>query len=439
MVNQRKDGSRYFEEETITPVRDADGEITHFVGIKQDISERKGLENQFLRAQRLEAVGKLAAGVAHDLNNILAPIMMAAPLLRDSPTAGDFNQSLDLIESSALRGAGVVRQLLTFSRGREGERIVMHLKHLVRDLGLIIRETFPRSIRFEPSLAPDLWPLFVDPTQLHQVLLNLCINARDAMPEGGVLRLTASNLMVDEQYAGLLPGLESGPYLQIEVSDNGQGIAPEDQERIFDLFFSTKEPGAGSGLGLATVQRVVTDHGGVVKVRSQLGQGTSFQLYLPARPAEVAIVEAQLLTLGPVGQGELILVVDDEDSIIQITQEMLRRHGYRTLTAADGTEAVACLAQHPIEIKAVITDLLMPEMDGFRLVQVLKHMAPDLPVLVSSGLEETREHEARVERLRELGVTCFLTKPYSAIQCLTALRAALTVPGRPEAQTTPKR
>jgi PAS domain S-box-containing protein len=408
-----------------TLIRDAQGQSHSVLVINTDITEKKTLEAQFLRTQRLEAIGTLAGGIAHDLNNILSPILMGTSLLREAQPPGELAQTLNLIESNAQRAVGVVRQLLTFSRGQGGERIPLHLRHLLRDLHSIISATFPKNITFTTSLAPDLWTLVADPTQVHQVILNLCVNARDAMPTGGTLTLTAANFQVDENYASMAAGARPGPYVHLQVSDIGCGIRPEHLDKIFDPFFTTKEVGRGTGLGLPTVQKVVTGHGGFVTVRSRVGQGTTFDVYLPASPEGVVSGEPAQPAAALVGQGELILVVDDEESVRRIMQKTLLRHGYRVVTAGDGTEAVVVFANCQEEIKLVITDLMMPVMDGLRLAHVLVQMKPDVPIVVSTGLGDDPDHSQKLATLRRLGVRVILTKPYTADQLIQALQGVL--------------
>ena len=411
-----------------TVLRDAAGAPQSFLSLITDLTEQKKLEDQFLRAQRLEAVGTLAGGVAHDLNNILAPILMGAPMLRELPMPAEMASTLDAIESSAQRGTAVVRQLLTFSRGQTGQRIPIHLKHLLRDLHHIIGETFPKNITFTTSEAPDLWPLVADPTQLHQVLLNLCVNARDAMPEGGTLVVTAANFQADDQFAAMTTDARLGPYVHLQVSDTGTGIPSEHLEKIFDPFFTTKEVGQGTGLGLATVQRVVSGHGGLVRVHSQMGKGATFHIYLPAAPEAIPPASPALPTARLTGHGELILVVDDEGPIRRVTQQTLTRYGYRAVTAGDGTEAVSLFAQHQTEVRAVLTDLMMPGLDGLALVKILARMAPTLPVVISTGLGSDPSQHEKLAALERLGVTIVLTKPYTADDLLNALHAALSPP-----------
>jgi CheY-like chemotaxis protein len=264
-----------------------------------------------------------------------------------------------------------------------------------------------------------------DPTQLHQILLNLCINARDAMPEGGTLVVTAAKFQADDHYASMVAGARPGSYVQLEVSDTGTGISPEHLDKIFDPFFTTKEVGRGTGLGLATVHKMVTGHGGFLTVRSQVGQGTTFDVFLPAKPEAVALAEPAASAAVQDGQGELILVVDDEEAIRQTTPKTLVLHGYRAVTVGDGVEAIAFFAQRQAEVKAVLTDLMMPVMDGLSLVRVLAKITPGLPVMVSTGVGNDLDQNKKLAELRRLGVVTILTKPYPADQLLQALHAVL--------------
>ena len=429
---RRADGTERVVHERGCFLWDASGKAGRLVGTVQDITERKKLETQFLRAQRMEAVGALAGGIAHDLNNILAPILMGAPMLRQLQTPSETASTLDAIESSAQRGAAVVRQLLTFSRGQSGQRISFHLDHLLHDLRHIIRETFPKDIHFTSSEAPDLWPLVADPTQLHQVLLNLCVNARDAMPEGGTLAVTAANFQADDSFASMAPGARPGVYVLLQVSDTGAGIRPEHLDKIFDPFFTTKEVGRGTGLGLAVVQRVVTGHGGFVRVRSQVGQGTTFAVYLPASPEAAAPATPASPSALLDGQGQLILMVDDEEPVRLVTQQTLVHHGYAVVTASDGAEAVAVFTRHRHQIKAALVDLVMPGMNGLDLVKVLARMAPALPVLLSTGAGSDPAQSEKLAALRGLGVHVFLDKPYTTHELLKALHAVLSREGKHE-------
>ena len=420
--NRRKNGELFWEHASISGIRDESGTITHFVAVKEDITERKKLEAQLLRAQRMESIGTLASGLAHDLNNILAPIMMSVPVLRMEMSAEARERIIATIEMSAERGAQIIRLVLAFGRGLEGERRPRKVGALIEEIMKIMGETFPKNLKIEGSIGPALWPVIADATQLHQVLLNLCVNARDAMPDGGTLRLSAANLDLDASYASMIhEATTPGPHVLIEVSDTGSGIPPEIIERIFDPFFTTKEVGKGTGLGLSTVHGIVKSHGGFIHVDTQPGKGTTFQVWLPAAPDhEAAPTDASHLTV-PEGHGELVLVVDDEEAVRGAAQTVLEIHGYRVLQAADGTEALAVFAQNSASIAIVLTDLMMPLMDGMALIQALRTMQPAMPIIASTGLGG----KARMAGLKAMQVEAVLSKPYRADALLRTIHEAL--------------
>ncbi|MCX8107253.1 MAG: PAS domain S-box protein, partial [Verrucomicrobiae bacterium] len=395
------------------------------LAIQSDITEKRELELRFLRAQRLEGIGALASGIAHDLNNILAPIVMGVSLLRDKSTDPEFQSGLETIESSAQRGANIVRQLLTFARGLKGERMPIQLQHVVRDVGRLIRETFPRNITYREVCPGDLWPIIGDPTQIQQVLLNLCVNARDAMPAGGDLSITVSNKQVDRQFlCSVAPDVHEGPFVVIEVRDTGHGMTPDIMEHLFEPFFTTKEPGTGTGLGLATSLGIVRNHGGFIVVNSTPGEGSVFTVYLPASPEAMTPPAAEAQT-APIGKGEVILVVDDEASVREITKRTLEKHGYRVLVAEDGAAAVTLYANYRERIDVVLTDLLMPIMDGVGLATAIRRMDPKLPIIVSTGDPASPSQKAKLLQLEKLGVTVCLLKPYNTPQLLRTLHSVL--------------
>jgi PAS domain S-box-containing protein len=416
-----KTGAPLIVSSNVTLVRDAQGMPKSALVIIIDITARKKLEEQFLRAQRMESIGTLASGVAHDLNNILAPILMSAPLLRNE-LPGDLRERIvGTIEASARRGADIVKQVLTFARGVEGERVLVQPVHLLNEMTKIVQETFPKNITIRPRYAEGAWAVEGDPTQLHQVLLNLCVNARDAMPGGGELAVTLENFTVDEQYAGMIPEAKPGRYVMIAVSDTGTGIPREILDKIFDPFFTTKEVGKGTGLGLSTVVGIVRSHGGFLTVESQPGRGTTFKIFLPASGGEETSVPEVGEKALPVGHGELVLVADDEECILRITETILVKNGYRVVSAIDGADALAIFAKRMGEIKVVLADVMMPVMDGVALSRVLRRMSPRTPVIACSGQWE----EARETKLKEAGVKMFLRKPYNMEKLLTALRQVL--------------
>lgn len=404
-----------------TLVRGADGQPESALVIATDITEKKQLEASFLRAQRLEGVGALASGVAHDLNNLLAPVMMIAPLLRDVVPDDESRAMLNTIESCAQRGAEIIRQLLTFARGAPGTRVHLPLRHLVHEVEKIIRETFPREITPRVTLAPNLWPVLGDATQIQQAMLNLCLNARDAMPEGGSLTLTARNVTVDAAFAAMVPDAQPGLYVCVEVADTGTGIAPENMDRIFDPFFTTKEIGKGTGLGLATVLGIVKGHEGFVRVESQLGEGATFELYFPAACQPPAPPAPAMPGPPRRGRRELILVVDDEAAVRDSLRQTLETHGYRVVTAAEGVEGLAAFAKHQAEVRVVLTDMMMPAMNGAALITALRILDGRVPVLGMSGLAERRE----VKGLDQLALAGFLVKPFPGGELLRLVADAL--------------
>ncbi len=381
-----------------------------------DLSERKLLEQQFLRAQRMESIGTLAGGIAHDLNNVLAPIIMALDLLKMKFPDSASQELISLVGTSAHRGADMVRQVLLFARGVEGLRIEVEIGQLIGEIEKIVNETFFKHIEIRSTVPLDLWTVPGDPTQLHQVLLNLCVNARDAMPGGGTLTLSAENLILDAHYAGTNPDVRPGPYVLLQVTDNGSGMPPELIEKIFDPFFTTKEIGNGTGLGLSTTQAIVKSHAGFIQVESKPGTGTKFKIYLPAWTEAPSPAAAELVATMPRGQGELILVVDDEASVREITRQTLEAFGYRVVLAGDGTEAVAVYAARSAEIAVVLTDMTMPVMDGLATIQVLLKINPEVRIIAVSG---------NLARAVSFGVCSFLHKPFTAEALLITLRQVI--------------
>ena len=374
-----------FVESRQTLIRDDAGGPKARLCIASDVTDRKRLEEQFLRAQRMENLGLLAAGIAHDLNNMLAPILLATPMLRDHVADPSAINLLDTLEKSAERGSMLVRQILGFAHGVGGDSQLLQVKHLLRDIVAVVSGTFPKSIKLEDYVPSDLWPIKGNPTQVHQVLLNLCVNARDAMPQGGTLRIVGENRMLHDAPEGI-EGARAGAFLVLHVEDTGMGISPEIVRRIWEPFFTTKEAGRGTGLGLSTVRGIVEAHQGFIEVRSTVGLGSTFRVYLPA--AEVELTDGDVLPArsSPRGNGELILVVDDEQEIRDMTSQILGRNNYRVLVASDGAEAAALFAQRATEIRLVISDLHMPNLDGAMLGRALRRINPAAKMLVMSGM-----------------------------------------------------
>ncbi len=412
----RPDGTLRWVRDRAFPIRDAAGAVVRIAGTAEDITERKQLEAQFLRAQRLEAVGTLAGGMAHDLNNILAPMLMAAGLLKENARDAHERDLLSMIERSAQRGADIIRQLLTFSRGIEGERRPVQLKHVAREMSHIVRETFPREIAFEEAVPSELWPVVADPTQMHQVLLNLCVNARDAMPNGGTLILSAHNAQLDAAAAVRKPGAHAGRYVVLSIADTGTGMPPEVIDHIFEPFFTTKSVGKGTGLGLSTVQGIVRSHGGFLEVTSELGRGSTFEVYLPAAFSNEAPAQRNSATPFPRGDGQTILVVDDEAEVRETIKQVLEKANYRVVLAANGREGIVAFLRHRDLVSLVITDAMMPEMGGASLVRALRILDGKLKFVALSGLDS--EHAD----LRAVGVTTVIAKPCSPQALLGTVR-----------------
>jgi two-component system cell cycle sensor histidine kinase/response regulator CckA len=405
-----------------TLVRDDAGEPASVLVINTDITERKKIESQFLRAQRMESIGTLAGGIAHDLNNVLSPILMSVDMLRLRLKDEGSQQYLKMLQASAERGAEMIKQVLSFARGVQGERIPIDPKYLIKDVVKILNETLPKSITTKFELPDRVWPVSADATQIHQVLMNLCVNARDSMPHGGRLTIKAENVTLDENYARMHIEAKAGPYVMISVMDTGHGIPPDTLNKIFEPFFTTKEIGKGTGLGLSTALSIVRSHNGFINVYSEAGKGTHFSCYLPAiaTGAGAAEGEKEEPTL-PLGHGELILVVDDEEAIREITRGTLESFGYKVLTASDGTEAVALYAANRDEVKVVLTDMMMPFMDGPATIRALQKLNPQIKIIAASGLAANE----KAAEAASTGVKTFLPKPYTAEKLLLTLAKIL--------------
>jgi PAS domain S-box-containing protein len=420
----RSDGTEFPIEASISQV-EVQGKKLYSV-ILRDITDKRRVEQQLLRAQRLESVGTLAGGLAHDLNNILAPIMLSVRILERKLTGDPEGlETVAMLDQLAQRGANIIRQVLSFARGQEGERVPLVVKHVVREVGDILRETLPRNITVHQEVPSDLWSVLGDPTQLHQILMNLAVNARDAMPTGGTITLAVTNVTLDQHFAQMQPEAHPGRYVSISVSDNGTGIAPDHLDRIFDPFFTTKPHGEGTGLGLSMTLGIVRAHGGFVNVYSEPGRGTRFTVYLPAVHEEKVERPAEARPKMASGHGELILIVDDEAPIRAMTSQALQAFGYRTLVAEDGTAAVSLFAQRQGDIDVVLLDMMMPFMDGQMTARALDRIRPGVRVIGTSGLEGQR----RVAEAEGIHFAAFLPKPYTADQLLRVLSEVLA-PGR---------
>ena len=384
-----------------------DGQPACFIAIARDISERRSQEERRNRTQRMEVLGTLAGGVAHDLNNALAPVSISIELLKQRHP--EEAATLDLLAQSTKRGSSMVRQLLTFARGRDGERASVDGRRLVREMALMVQSTFPRNLNLEVNAARETSDVRGDSTQLHQVLLNLCVNARDAMPRGGVIRIGISDAEVPENFPGCIPDSKAGRYVCLFVEDEGPGMPPHIATRAFDPFFTTKAPGSGTGLGLSTVLGIVRSHGGFLRLKTEVGKGSRFEVYLPAIPASAADPTKDGGTT-PQGRGEgrRLLLVDDDPQVRASFASVLSAAGFRVAVAPNGAEALKAIANAETPPEMVITDLDMPELGGRALVEALRDVLPGVPIVVITGLISEDE---RLNLTRDLRVRAVIEKP----------------------------
>jgi PAS domain S-box-containing protein len=383
--------------------------------VARDVTELKRQEQQRLQAQRLESLGNLAGGVAHDMNNMLTPITMFLEDLQQTNTRPS-PELLASVRSSVKRGADILRQLLTFGRGIAGERQPLDVKRLLDEIGRIVTSTFPKSILFEARAARQVSTVLGDATQIHQVLLNLCVNARDAMPNGGRLELTAANLVLDTANASEWRSLTPGRYVQIEVADTGSGIPPEVIDRIFEPFFTTKSVDQGTGLGLSTSLGIIQSHNGAIQVESKLGQGTRLRLLLPAAD-KTAKSDIEDRPESFEGKGRTVLVVEDEANIRALLEKTLKRLSLTVLLADEGDAGLALFRSRRTSIDLIISDLHMPGMDGMKLIQAIRQEAPNIPILVMSGRIDDRTREG----IAALKATTIVDKPFGYSQIVHAL------------------
>jgi two-component system cell cycle sensor histidine kinase/response regulator CckA len=417
LTHQTKEGKSVLTESRWTLIDKRGAGPQSILIINTDITEKRQLEAQFLRAQRMESIGILAGGIAHDLNNVLAPILMASQLIRTQSPSPKSLEWLDMLEKSAGHGAELIKQILTFARGVEGEHIEVQISHLIREMQKMLREILPRSIRVEVNVPKNLWIIKAVPTHINQVLMNLSVNARDAMPNGGTLTISAANVVIDDTYLRLHPEGNRGVHVLINVTDTGTGIPPELLKKIYEPFFTTKEAGKGTGLGLSTVQGIVKNHGGFIHVYSEPGKGTSFKAYFPAASAGLIEDQTEHLEPSPRGHGEVILVVDDESAILEMTTSILEAHGYCPLPAQNGAEGVALFAKERERISLVLTDIMMPVMDGVAMIRALRALNPAIKIVILSGLMENYQ----VAQLATSDHIVTVDKPYTSRKLLTSV------------------
>ena len=404
-----------------TPLFDEQGKPRGSVSVFIDITERKQMEEKLLRSQRMESIGALAGGVAHDLNNILAPIMMSASLLHEELAPKMRKDLITSIETAAHRGAHIVNQVLTFAKGIKGIRTLVDPEITLLEMEKIAWETFPKSISVSVTMPEGLWNAIGDPTQLHQVLLNLCINARDAMPQGGTLLLSAENIEISRLQASQQPDAKPGRYIKFKIKDSGRGISPHHINKVFDPFFTTKGPGVGPGLGLSMVAGIVRSHGGFIIVNSEVDKGTTFEVFIPASKEAAQASESPTASAPTSGKGELILVVDDEPEVLKLTKAILEQFGYSVLTAKDGREAVTLYSEQSSRIQLVITDLMMPKIDGAGVARVIRQSDQNLPIIVASGFGSDEIQSD----LSTLGIQTFLKKPFNATHLLQTIHETI--------------
>jgi two-component system cell cycle sensor histidine kinase/response regulator CckA len=426
----RPDGSVRWIRDRSFPIQDASGNPYRVVGIATDITEKKHLETQFYRAQRLESLGTLASGIAHDLNNVLTPILAISQLLRlNQPDLDARSQEmLKVLEESAQRGANMIKQILTFTRGTSGEQVPVPIAPLLQEVMNVIQQTFPKSIEIQQNFSVNLngsentdlplWCVSADSTYLHQVFMNLCVNARDAMPEGGTLSLSVEHCFVDQAFAQTHLDAQVGDYVVVTVADTGTGIPLDVRDRIFDPFFTTKPPGQGTGLGLSTVLGIVKNYDGFLQVISEVECGTQVKVYLPA--IEEILAHSNHSGKQFDGNGNLVLLVDDDDAVQCITQTLLEEHHCTVLATNDGTEAIELYAQHQDEVRVIILDIMMPNMSGIELIQRLKKINPKVKIIAISGLPANRESALTA------GANAFLSKPYTMENLLENLNMLIT-------------
>lgn len=429
LQNRRRDGRTYWEHMIITPVVSRDGAIEHYVAIKRDVTELRTMQRQMARGQRMESIGALAAGIAHDLNNVLTPILMTADLLMLQERSADDVSSIAMVRQAALRGGDIVRQVLAFARGVEGQRAVVAPDRILKELAQLLRRTLPPTIKVELSAEAGVPPVFVDATQIHQVLLNLAVNARDAMPDGGLLKLGLRRLAVDHERiteSGLL--LAAGDYVEFAVHDSGSGMSPEVIETIFEPFFTTKEVGKGTGLGLATAVGIIRSHGGGLDVVSEPGRGSTFQVSLPvagdqsepvlnSRPDAIATLR---------GHGQTVLVADDEEAVRLVTRNALRLQGFEVVEAVDGAEGLTMFEADPSRFSVALVDLSMPRVTGDTVAKRIRQLRPELPIILMSGQPSNPKLPQTPPSQDQEPWDVLLKKPFSRLQLIDSVSSVFS-------------
>jgi len=412
-----REGKRLIIQSNWTLVHDHAGIPRSILSISTDVTHTRDLETQFFRAQRMESIGVLAGGIAHDLNNILAPIVLATDTLREELSTTPLASTVELLASSAKRGADLVRQVLLFARGSETPRSPVDLLQPFQEVRSIIEQTFPKSIRFISHLEPGLPCVIADPTLLQQVLLNLCINARDAMPNGGTIELHAFRSLLPPALQPIARSQLPGPAVTITLSDTGSGMPPEVLARIFEPFYTTKLVGEGTGLGLSTALSIIRSHGGDLSAQSAPGKGTTFTLILPALQ-QTPLPPAQPLPAPIRPSTQTILIVDDEAAIRHVARLILTRFGFQCIEAANGLEALTTLRTCSQAVSIVLLDMAMPQMDGPTALPKIKSIAPHAKVIAVSGISPNQQ---AAEIAPCPAIDFFLQKPFSAADLQNAI------------------
>ena len=419
MTHQSKDNHPVVVASRWTLVRDEEGEPKSKLVFNTDVTEVKQLEEQLLRAQRLESLGALVSGIAHDLNNSLVPVLMGVGFLKTmEPLPEKAAEILDAMNASALRGADMIKSVLAFARGTQSEKKLLLVDHVVREMSRIIKDTFPRAMHCEVEIAPDCWAVSGVATQLHQVLMNLCVNARDAMPDGGTIKLSAKNTKLSKAEAAKIPEGRAGDFVCLSVSDSGVGIPPEQIAKIFQPFYTTKPAGKGTGLGLSSSLMIVKNHGGFMQVLSAPEKGSEFKVYLPAVDAKTVKTETPESSISlPPGNGETVLIVDDENAVLAIVKTTLESFDYRVLTATNGAEAVARLSEPGTPVQLIVTDATVQLMDGTPLIKALRKKKPDVKMILVQGPDQTDITDTAT-RYRSDAV---IQKPFTVDKLVTAV------------------
>jgi two-component system cell cycle sensor histidine kinase/response regulator CckA len=418
---RRKDGSEITSSSRWTLVRGSDGTPRTILEIHTDVTEKKLLDSKFLRIQRLESLGILAGGIAHDLNNVLAPIILSIQSLKrrwDDPASRNY---LATLEESARRGAELIKEVLTFARGIEGDRVLISPENLVADVLKSASQTFPESVELESAVAKNLWTVIGDVSQLTQVLMSLAVNAKEAMAGGGRLSISAENVVVDDLFVKKNPESKPGVYVLFHVTDTGKGIPSSDLDKIFEPFYTTKTLGRGTGLGLSTALGIIKSHRGFILVESKIGFGTTFHVYIPAQLYETQEDKAETQREPRKKEGNAILVIGEDESVRESTRTILEDRGYRALTAKDSLEATNIFAKHTGEIGIVVSDLLLPLNREKEMINALRAMNPNVSIIVLAGAP--RSPHQSLEEVN--GVQKVLTKPYTAESLLLAVNEVL--------------